>query len=61
MGIGRSGSTLLSYLLRHEQFVIETHSSTYIPLTMQIVAYWYELKEKLLFHLPLSLKLKRLE
>lgn len=39
----------------------ETHATAHIPLTLQIIAFWYDLKEKLLFHLPLSLKLKRLE
>ena len=38
-----------------------THATAHIPLTMQNIAYWYDLKEKLLFSLPLSLKLKRLE
>jgi hypothetical protein len=38
-----------------------TDATAHIPLTMQIIAYWYDLKEKLLFSLPLSLKLKRLE
>jgi hypothetical protein len=38
-----------------------THATAHIPLTIQIIAYWYDLKEKLLFSLPLSLKLKRLE
>jgi len=42
-------------------YEFETDATTYVPLTLQIIAFWYDLKEKLLFHLPLSLKLKRLE
>ncbi len=42
-------------------YEFETDATVYVPLTLQIIAFWYDLKEKLLFHLPLSLKLKRLE
>ena len=42
-------------------YKFETDATVYVPLTLQIIAFWYDLKEKLLFHLPLSLKLKRLE
>ena len=55
----------IEFICRNEMpnfgYKCETHATAYIPLTLQIIAYWYDLKEKLLFHLPLSLKLKRLE
>ena len=55
----------IEFICRNEMhkfgYECETNARAYIPLTLQIIAYWYDLKEKLLFHLPLSLKLKRLE
>lgn len=39
----------------------ETRVQVPIPGKFRFLAHWYELKEKLIFHLPLSLKLKRLE
>lgn len=39
----------------------ETSVQVSIPMKFRFLAYWYELKEKLIFSLPLSLKLKRLE
>jgi hypothetical protein len=53
--------SICRYEMHNLGYVSETHSSAYIPLTLQIIAYWYELKEKIVFFLPLSLKLKRLE
>ena len=53
--------SICRYEMHNLGYVSETNSSVYIPLTLQIIAYWYDLKEKLLFSLPLSLKLKRLE
>jgi hypothetical protein len=55
----------IEFICRNEMhkfgYNCETNATAYIPLTLQIIAYWYDLKEKLLFHLPLSLKLKRVE
>ena len=55
----------IEFICRNEMhkfgYECETNATAYIPLTLQIIAFWYDLKEKLLFHLPLSLKLKRLE
>ena len=53
--------SICRYEMHNLGYVSETHSSAYIPLTFQIIAFWYELKEKIVFSLPLSLKLKRLE
>jgi hypothetical protein len=39
----------------------ETRVKVPIPGKFRFLAHWYELKEKLIFSLPLSLKLKRLE
>ena len=39
----------------------ETHVQVPIPGKFRFLAHWYELKEKLIFSLPLSLKLNRLE
>ena len=39
----------------------ETRVQVPIPGKFRFLARWYELKEKLIFHFPLSLKLKRLE
>ena len=39
----------------------ETRVQVPIPGKFRFLAHWYELKEKLIFSLPLSLKLKRLE
>jgi hypothetical protein len=39
----------------------ETRVQVPIPGKFRFLARWYEIKEKLIFHFPLSLKLKRLE
>ncbi len=53
--------SICRYEMPNFGYECETHAKAYVPLTFQIIAFWYELKEKIVFSLPLSLKLKRLE